>query len=37
MAVTGHWRAAPPELPEWSGKTLGTGVLTNPYGSPSQV
>jgi sulfane dehydrogenase subunit SoxC len=26
--------ALPPELPEWS-KTLGPGVLTNPYGSPS--
>lgn len=24
----------PPELPPWS-KSLGTGVLTNPYGSPS--
>lgn len=27
--------AAPPDLPSWS-KKLGTGVLTNPYGSPSR-
>lgn len=30
----GRAAALPPELPEWS-KSLGTGVLTNPYGSPS--
>ena len=36
LAAGGREAAAlPPELPGWS-KTLGPGVLTNPYGSPSR-